>query len=338
MGLRELPSGNYNYRKMVDGKSISITFDHKPTQKEIIYAVNEKLNAEVNAVTAPNKTFRECGAKYLELKSNILSASTKRGYESILRVMDDSFASLTISEITNTILQGYVNELACRLSPKTVSNYYGFIVAVLKTFDPNFHMNIALPKPKKKDPDEEYIPTREEVNAIINDSIEKYQLMFWLACYGLRRSEALALTMDDIKRDSIRVNKAYVEGPNREWVVQEYNKTFESNRVVPIDPSLKLRERFLKQGFIFDGHPGMIYKYLQRKQKKLGIHQFKLHALRAYFATELSHAGFESKDIQAVGGWASDHVLKKVYERDRIRKDKELRNKAALAISNSNGK
>ena len=34
MAIRQLKSGNWNIRKMVDGRSYSITIDHKPTDRE----------------------------------------------------------------------------------------------------------------------------------------------------------------------------------------------------------------------------------------------------------------------------------------------------------------
>ena len=36
MNIDKRPSGNYRVRKMVNGKTYTLTLDHKPTEKEII--------------------------------------------------------------------------------------------------------------------------------------------------------------------------------------------------------------------------------------------------------------------------------------------------------------
>ena len=115
-------------------------------------------------------------------------------------------------------------------------NVNAFISAVLSTFIPEVKYNIALPKRKKKDIENEYIPTKEDVKQIIDASTEEYKIVFTLATYGLRRSEIIALDVQDIRKDSIKINKAMVVNTDNEWIIQEYNKTYESNRIVPIDP------------------------------------------------------------------------------------------------------
>lgn len=333
MKIEKLPSGSYRVRKMIDGKRVSLTFDKKPTQADILKALNQRLNEKVTLANSCDKTFRECAKAYIQDKSNILSGSTKRGYESLIRNIDDRIAELKLGDFDNQVIQQYLNDLTATHSPKTVRNYYGFISAVIKAYIPRFDFDVALPKERKKDPDEDYLPTSEDVSRIMAHSSEKYQICFILAMNGLRRSEVLALTLDDIGEDYVRINKAMVEDENGNWIVQKYNKTYDSNRVVGIDKSFRLRERVLKQGYVYKGHPGKIYDYLIRKQKQLGIHHFKLHALRAYYATELMKAGFVNKDIQKGGGWSTDHVLKKAYERQSYSKDKILRDSTAAAIS-----
>jgi integrase len=155
-----------------------------------------------------------------------------------------------------------------------------------------------------------------------------------LGCYGLRPSEILALTYpDDFDAENLTVHvcKAMVRNDSGEYIIQNYNKTVESTRYVPI--SKELLERISAQGYVYNGHPDRILKYLYARQEKLGIPRFKFHALRHYFATELDQAGFSSKDIQKLGGWSSDSVLKTVYQHNRIEKDREMQRKAADLIS-----
>jgi integrase len=84
---------------------------------------------------------------------------------------------------------------------------------------------------------------------------------------------------------------------------------------------------------VYSGHPDKILEYLRTRQKQLGIEQFRFHDLRHYFATELDQAGFSSKDIQALGGWSSDSILKTIYQHNRVKNNKDLQRKAADQIS-----
>ncbi len=320
-------AGKYRVQKMVNGKRYSLTFDHRPTQAEILSELNKQIDNVVTSKNAPKSSFRDCANKYIELKENILSASTKRSYRSIVNNLPPSFSELPLGDINQIELQQLINELSLDRSPKTLKNYHTFIISVITTFIPSASFNITLPKPLKKD---EYIPTKEDVTRILEASNEKYYIIFALARYGLRRSEIMGLDISDVYPDHVKITKALVLNSDNEWIIQNYNKTTASTREVPIDKDLY--DRIQEQGHIFDGHPDKIYEYLIRKQKELGIPRFKLHAFRHYCATELYHAGFNSKDIMKVMGWSSDSVMKKIYTHARIDKDKETQRKMISAL------
>ncbi len=315
-------AGKYRVQPMVNGKRYSLTFDHRPTQVEIMQELNKRIDSTVSSENAPTSSFRDCANKYIELKENILSASTKRAYISMINNLDTKFLELPLKDIGQIELQQLVNELSLSRSPKTLKNYHTFIISVITTFIPSASFNTTLPKPQKK---EEYIPTKEDVARILEASNEKYYIIFALARYGLRRSEIMALDISDVYPDYVDVNKAMVQTPTNEWIIQPHNKTTASTRKVPIDSDLC--SRIQKQGYVFKGHPDKIYEYLVHKQKVLGIPRFKLHAFRHYCATELYHAGFNSKDIMKVMGWSSDSVMKRIYTHARIDKDKETQKK-----------
>ncbi|MBR6112552.1 MAG: tyrosine-type recombinase/integrase, partial [Paludibacteraceae bacterium] len=63
------------------------------------------------------------------------------------------------------------------------------------------------------------------------------------------------------------------------------------------------------------GHPNALNKAIHRYQKKLGIPDFKFHALRSYFASYAHSLGIPDADIMAIGGWETDHIMKKVYRK-----------------------
>lgn len=315
-------SGKYRVQPMVNGKRYSLTFDHRPTQAEINAELQKRIDSVVTLQNAHRSSYMDCANKYIALKDNILSASTKRSYKSMLKNLPQDFSERPIGEIDQITLQQLINDLSVDHTPKTVKNYRTFITSVITTFIPTAVFNLTLPKPQKV---EAYIPTKEDVERILADCNDKYYIIFSLAKYGMRRSEIMALDISDVHPNYVSINKALVQSDTNEWIIQPYNKTTASTREVPIDTGLY--ERIQAQGYVFKGHPDKIYEYLIHKQKKLNIPRFKLHAFRHYCATELYHAGFNSKDIMKVLGWSSDSVMKRIYTHARIDKDKEIQRK-----------
>ena len=76
----------------------TVTFDHKPTQKEAMQA----MAAELNKVQTKHEsmTFRAAAEKYMASKKNILSPSTIRGYATIIKQIPETFLAKNIYDIT----------------------------------------------------------------------------------------------------------------------------------------------------------------------------------------------------------------------------------------------
>ena len=81
MKIEKLPSGSYRIRKMYKGKTYTVVFDYKPTQKEAMQA----MAAELDRVKEKHDsmTFQAAADKYIDSKRNIISPSTIRGYKGI---------------------------------------------------------------------------------------------------------------------------------------------------------------------------------------------------------------------------------------------------------------
>lgn len=62
MKITKLPSGSYRVQKMVDGKRYSLTFEKRPTQKEIETAISEITNGAYTG----KKTFEQCSNEYIQ--------------------------------------------------------------------------------------------------------------------------------------------------------------------------------------------------------------------------------------------------------------------------------
>lgn len=327
MKIEQLPSGSYRIRKMCNGTTYTVITDYKPTQKEALQLVAAELDKVKLKKTY--KTFEDFAKEYMELKSNVLSPATIRGYNVILRNLPVSFTKARISDIDNTIIQRMVNTYSKTHAPKTVKNAVGFVSAVMSMYNSKFSLDVTLPQKIKK---EVYVPTDEDVKRIFQYAKGTiYEAAIMLAAMGLRRSEICALTIDDLDGNYLTINKALVPDANNKFVIKT-TKTTESTRTlyIPDDIVAVIREN----GCIYKGTPNNILWFLYKAQKELGIPKFSLHKLRHYFATKLSYLpGINDEDILKLGGWKTTFVLKEVYSHSQIERNKKVQQDIANTFS-----
>ena len=324
--LYELPSGSLRLRRMYQGITYTLVFKTKPTSKEITQALSAEMNKA--HIKKEQMTFRTAAENYIELKRNILSPTTVREYTNSIDRLSKSFTSKKVSDITAIDVQKEINDLSTTRKPKTIRNYHGFISAVLGTYNPNLILNTTLPQKLKNEP---YIPSDKDIKLILAEVKDtQYEVPIMLACYGLRRSEICALSLDDLHDDVLTINKAKVLDKDKNWVIKT-TKTTESTREVVISP--KLAAKIREQGFIYNGHPNTITCHLNDLQDKLGIQRFSIHKLRHYFASKMSALGVPEVDILKMGGWESDYVMKKVYRHSML--EREAKRKASNKLSDT---
>lgn len=313
----EKHGNQYRVRKTVDGNRIVLNFDHKPSQKDILAALAD------NDFSANHGSFLSCAQSYIESKSNVLSPTTVKGYQSMLKTtIPADFKQKSISKITQTDIQLVINEYAANHTPKSVRNVHGFISAVFRQFRPNMVIHTTLPQ---KVENEHYIPSESDIKQILDASKDdpRLHIPFQLGVMGLRRSEICALTLDDIDGNTLTINKALVYDNNNKWVVKT-TKTTAGTRKIYIPDTLI--EEIQENGRIFKGWPNTLLTGLNRYQDKLGIPRFRFHDLRHFFASYAHSQGISDADILASGGWKSDYTMKNVYrhEMNALKSQKQL--------------
>jgi len=320
MTIDKLPSGSYRIRHTEKGKHYSLTLKYKPSKIEAMKLIMERVDKKPSKMTLKSA----CDA-YIDAKRNILSPTTLKEYTATVRRLPDDFKNTVLSDITSLQLQKVVNDYSKGHSPKTVANYAHFLSAVLKAHD----ITLKSPQLPQRIKNPLYIPTQEEIHAVFAVVRgTEHEIPLSLACYGLRRSEICALTLDDLNGTHLTINKALVKGLNNEWVIKT-TKTTDSTRTINIDDQLAdlIRER----GHIYKYHPENLYKALQRAQDKAGVPRFHLHTFRHFFASYLHSKGYTDKQIQGIGGWKTDYVMKQIYQ--HALDMEEAKNKAAHDIS-----
>ena len=307
MNISKLKSGSYRIRETRKGKTYSVTVDHKPTQAEARALLDDMQRKNPALVSNRSVTFSQAYEGFKETKGSILSPSTLKGYRTAFRGLPAWFTSMNIIDIEQRHIQKVVNDYSVDHSPKTVKNLHCFVSTVLRLYG---HDNTSVTLPQAQQ-GPVYIPSKEDVSRLLKAVHgSKYEVPIRLGMYGLRRSEIMALTLDDLADDNtLTINKALVEGEHGS--VLKSTKTTQSTRTIILDP--QLADLIRQQGTIYDGSSSRLTMAVTAYEDAAGLPHFSLHKLRHFFASYMHELGFSDKQIQAAGGWSTDMVMKRVY-------------------------
>lgn len=308
----KLPSGNYRvqvYYKDANGKVHRPSFT-APTKAE---ALRMALAAEKKK--AEPMTVYEAAQRYIDIREAVISPSTYRGYEGILRtqIKGSIIGDVPLEDITQAKIQAWVSELTVNHSPKSVQNSYGFLSAALKTYAPDLVLRIKLPQRRRP---KLYTPTTSDINLLLDMSKGKelHKAILLGAVGMMRRGEIAALTAEDLdfKKNTISITKAQVKTYEGTHVIKA-PKTESSNRVIVMPKEVM---RLLpKKGKTVDLNVTQISSQFQKLVKKSGLPNIRFHDLRHYAASiaASSSVGASVEAIKARGGWSGDSMMKRVY-------------------------
>ena len=305
MNITKLKNGKYRAREMYQGRTYSKNYPYKPSLKEARKDMQNLISIESNI---KNIKFETCINTYIESKQNILSPSSIRRYRLHIINIPDKILKTNIYNIDNLQLQYMINNYAKTHKAKTTKDFYGFLKAVLTLYT-NKKFKIILPPIHKTN--NQYIPTKEEVMNILEVAKgTQYEIPILLASYGMRIGEIIALEMDNIENGEIIINKTQTVDENNHRIIKT-PKTVESNRIIKVPTYITDLIKQKKE--IYNSTANAINRFLFKTERKLNINKFSIHKLRHFFATELHFRNIPSKYIQAMGGWATDNVMKSVY-------------------------
>lgn len=311
---KKQPSGNWKVR----------IYDYTDDQKQKHYKSFTgctKKQAELKAaeyqtqksqIKKDDMIFSDAREKYISSKSNVVSPATIRGYNQ-QRTYFSALDPLTLHQLTDDVVQKWVNDFSEKHSSKTVRNAYGLLTATLRQFAPDITLHVTLPA---REVVKYTLPTEKDVQAILKhftDVGDKDMLRaIYLSAFGtLRRSEICALTAEDISGNTIHVSKAMVMDENKKWKIKQ-PKTFGSDRYVTL-PAFVIAALPKDGKIITELTPDNITHRFRRALTKCGIKHFRFHDLRHYSATIMHTLNIPDQYIMQMGGWKSDAVLKSIY-------------------------
>ena len=321
MKARKLKSGNWNIRIMVGGQAYSFT---DPDRKTVMHQASA-FAAECRE-NVQNPPLYKCLEDFITERSETLSPSTLRAYESIVRAIrkrNPMLAQKRVVALTDKDVQDIIKPLK---TPKTQRNYVNFLqIATERKY-----------KVKYRNQKQKHlaIPTELEVAGLVevfrNTEME---IPIMLGAYGgLRRGEISALTLDDLHGDVIHITKDMVLTPDGTWIVKP-PKTLTSNRDVLLPHFVA--DRIREKGRITTLKPNEITNRLRRKMHSLEIDPpYCFHSLRHFSASYLHAQGVPDEYIMRRGGWASSSVMQNVYRHALSDKAIEMEQVAASAFQN----
>ena len=309
---RQLPSGSWFCRVRVNGKDISITRDTK--KEAIAEAVAIKAGIKDAKLHRSRQTVTQAIDSYIEIRQNILSPATIRGYRIIQRCRFQHLMQRDISSITQEQWQRAVDQEARSVSAKTLTNSWRFLASVI-TEATEQHFTIRLPQII---PNERQWLTPAQIPLFV-ESIKgtDIEIPALLALSSLRRSELLNLRWCDVdlENEILHVNGAAVFNEHGELVRKRETKNQTSRRAVPIIPPLlsALKQATHKGEYVVTIQANNIYKKINRVCEECGLPKVGVHGLRHSFASLAYHLKLPEKVAMQIGGWANDQTMHKIY-------------------------
>ena len=310
---KQMPSGNWRVQVY-----LGVNKEGKKEKKSITAPTRweaEKLAAEFirDIQTAKSRfTVAQAVRGYIDSKKNVLSPSTVYGYENILKNRLQTLMPLDIHEIDSFVMQRAINEEAATKTRKTIAEAKNLIGAALKMYGVNPQWNVTLPP---KVPKVNELPTAGQVIRMIRGTeIELPCLLaMWLS---LRMSEVRGLQFGDIKDGVLTIQRSKLYLGTQD-VIRDLNKTYNSTRRLVVPSYIQsLIDRIPHQSET-DFIVPLGYKYIKNHLTKLAKatgYQLTFHQLRHLNASVMLMLGIPDKYAMERGGWASNGILKSVYQ------------------------
>ena len=269
--------------------------------------------------------------RYIDQRDKVLSPTTIKAYKSMKRGVLSDLTSKRIKDVSSGTMQAWVNSHTEK-TPKTLRNAHALAVSAISAVDPAFRSSVTFPRKIKK---ETHVPTKEEVELLISNADEDTKKAILLAAYcSLRRSEACAVTMEDIdfKKGWISVNKTMVMKEGGAFIVKPYTKTEESRRETPAPPEVL---EAMKTGPI-SCNPSSISHRFERLVIKCDLPHIRYHDLRHFFASYLHAKGIPDAYIEKFGGWRQgSQVMKTIYRESLKDEEKKQADKIIKIFANN---
>lgn len=271
---------------------------------------------------------------WFDYKEPSVSQSTQERNEILYRCnIKPFFEGKTLTEITAYNLQCFLTKTAETHKPSTMKKIKSIIGQILKYAYVQGYINknpIDFVSVSHGDEDHKRPLSMDEIKALLKAS---HTHRLWIApvillCTGMRKSELLALTWNDVdfSNGTISITKAYVKTPKGNNNILHGTKTKKSQRTIPIDDRLLylLQEyhelhgqnrRYIIGQLKHDKMvaPRVFDRLIQQWSHKAGIGHISSHYFRHTFATMAYESRQQTLTIARHLGHASTRMVEEIY-------------------------
>lgn len=317
MKAKKLPSGNYRVQVVAgyetDGKRIVKSFTADTEWEAIRLA--EQFKQHRDETTDKNITVSVAMEAYIESRMNVAEKTTIRGYKQIHQHCFKCIMGMRLASLRAIDIQRAINAESARVGPKYVKNAYGLLKSVLKMYETDINLSgIHLPKLVKQ---EKTLPDFETVFNIVKGTPVELPVLLasWLS---LRIGEVVGLQFQDVdfSEHILKIRRTIIQ-TDTGYEVREGCKTEKSKRDLMIPEYLfeliRNVEHEKPTDFIVPMTRKAVYSRFKRLMEKNGIN-ITFHDLRHLNASVMLMLGIPDKYAMERGGWATDYVLKSVYQ------------------------
>lgn len=254
-------------------------------------------------------TLGEAIDRYIKDNDAVLSPSTINCYKSYRKTRFTAYMDKQTDSIN---FQSMVNAEAKIASAKTVHNAWRLVTASLN------NLSLSVPKinlPQKSKSIRPWLDYEQIVQ--FTDAIygKPWELGALLALHGLRRSEILHLSSDDVDLDNgiIHVRGASVIGEGNKLTDKVTNKTSASSRDVHIVMPRLTELLRGKKGRLIATNPTTLYGLINGLCEKKGLPKVGVHGLRHSFASLAYHLNWSEATTMREGGWSNPQTVHSIY-------------------------
>lgn len=294
--IRQRADGRWEYRKMSNGKKISII---KTTQKQLLKAI-QAIQKEVTYIKETKSSLFDVAVEWFELfkKGKIVSDSY---YENIVYdYLSTAEFRGDIKKLEFSSLQSLINNLAkthgpakyCYLTLKGVLKY-AYQKNLIKQDIGQF---LQAPKNLVENGDWFNLEQQKLLLDNLDKTPIKYEILFYLMT-GARRNEALTAKIL-FDRNIVYINGTKTEHSKNRWI--KISEEFK-----------QILQQHWPEMFKFKGN--YYTKQFADYLEVLGIKNKSLHDLRHTFNTNLYYLGCPDKERQMYMGHASIIITNDIY-------------------------
>lgn len=317
----------WEFRRTVDGRRRTATWDRKPTRAMIAAKIGEWSNT--SALPSDAVTVADLLDRWLRDGTTDLRARTVRGYRDHARGISAALGDVPLVSLSTPRIQRWVNEGATRHDFTALRAALG-VALTWGLITRNPAVGVRLPKREKYEPvilspDE----TRKLLAQVKGDRLEA---LFVLAAFtGMRSGEMLGLRWRDVDLEAgrldVRTSLWWKPTPKGSVPVLTEPKTKRSQRTITLHPKViealtehrRLHLLESKDGLVFTqvtGHalwPGQLWQALRKHEKAAGVPLTNVHALRHGCASMLLESGWDVMAVSDLLGHSSPTVTMAIY-------------------------